>query len=185
MNTKHPFEWIKQESQKSVFVFLFIATLLVIVGMQFLGNPLITDAAPAGIVSYEFAGDLDTAQTIIDSWGQEKLAYAGLNLGLDYLFMAAYGLTIGLGCVLVAQGLQKKIKPLASLGILLAWGSVLAALLDALENYALIRVLLGSLNETWPVIAYWSAIVKFTLVGFVLIYIFVGALIALFTRGKK
>ena len=103
MNAKHPFEWVKKKSQFPVFIVSFFITLVIIVGMQILGKPLITEAAPAGIITFEFAGDLETSQKIIASWGQDSLAYAGLNLGFDYLFMVAYGLTIGLGCILIAQ----------------------------------------------------------------------------------
>ena len=87
MNTIHPFLWINKKSQFPVFIVSFITTILIIVGMQLLGKPLITNAAPSGIISFEFAGDLETAQSIIASWGQEATTYAGLNLGFDYLFM--------------------------------------------------------------------------------------------------
>jgi hypothetical protein len=180
MNTKHPFEWIRKKSQLHVFVVSFIFTLIIIAAMQILGNPLITKAAPAGIVTFEFAGDLETAQAIVASWVQNSLIYAGLNLGFDYLFMVAYGITIGLGCVLVSRRLQK----LSSLGILLAWGTIFAALLDAIENYALIRLLLGSINETWAVIAKWCAGVKFFLVAIGISYILIGAVYLLLAKNK-
>jgi len=185
MNTRHPFAWIKKESQVPVFIVSFIITILIIIGMQILGKPLITGAAPSGIVSFEFAGDLETAQSIIASWGQEPLTYAGLNLGFDYLFMVGYGITIGLGCIIISQKLISRIKPLSLLGILLAWGSILAALLDALENYALIRLLLGSFNEVWPVIAKWCAGVKFFLVVIEISYVLIGAVILLLTKNKQ
>ena len=185
MNTIHPFLWIKKKSQLPVFIGSFIVTLFIIVGMQFLGRPLVTKAAPSGIVSFEFAGDLETSQTIIASWGQETTTYAGLNLGFDYLFMVGYGVTIGLGCILISSKLKDKINPLSFLGIFLAWGSILAALLDALENYALIRILLGSINELWPPIAKWCAGVKFFLVAIGIGYILLGVLYLLIANFRK
>jgi hypothetical protein len=182
MNAKHPFKWIKKESLLPVFVVSLMITIFIIVAMQILGMPLMTEAAPAGIVTFEFAGDLDTAQAIIASWGHDSLIYAGLNLGFDYLFMVAYGITIGSGCVLISERLRYKIS---LLGILLAWGSILAALLDALENYALIRLLLGSINETWAVIAKWCAGVKFILVAVGIVYVLFGALYLLLTKNKR
>ena len=185
MVAKHPFVWIKEKSQTPVFIVAFITTIIIIVGMQFLGKPLVTEAAPSGIISFEFAGDIETAQSIIGSWGQEETTYAGLNLGFDYLFMVGYGITIGLGCVLISHKLKYKINTLFMLGIFLAWGSVLAALLDALENYALIRVFLGSLNEIWPVVAKWCAGVKFFLVALGIGYVLIGALFVFIPKNKN
>jgi hypothetical protein len=185
MLDRHPFRWISEPSQKPAFWFLFIFTIVVIVCMQVLGSLLSTEVAPAGIVTFEFARTLSNAQAIITSWGTEGQAYAGLNLGLDYLFMAAYGLTIGLGCVLVARGLADRVRLLTSLGVVLAWGALLAALLDALENYALIRLLLGSNNELWPPVAYWCAGPKFVLVALGLLYIIFGAVFLAVASAKK
>lgn len=42
-------------------------------------------------------------------------------------------------------------------GALLAWGQIVAALLDALENYALIQILLGTEQGLWAQVARWSA----------------------------
>jgi len=186
MLNRHPFKWISEASQKWVFWFLFAFTILVIVGMQYAGGPLTTSAAPSGIVSFEFARTLSNAQAIVESWGPKGQVYAGINLGLDYLFMASYGLAIGLGCVLVARGLPHRFKSLASVGVVLSWGALLAALLDALENYGLMRLLLGSTNEGWPRLAYWCAGPKFVLVALGLLYVILGGVLALLTRrGKK
>ena len=183
MKLRHPFEWIKKKCVLRVFFVGLILTLLVGAGMQILGRPLITEAAPAGIVSFEFAGDVETAQSILASWRHEVRVIAGLNLGVDYLFMLAYGVTIGLGCILVARGWHETIPALALIGTLFSWGSIGAAFLDAIENYALIRILVGSLNETWPVVSQWCAGVKFFLVGIGLVYVVGGGLV-LFIKQK-
>jgi hypothetical protein len=185
MPNRHPFRWINESSQKWVFWFLFAFTILIIVGMQYSGGPLTTSAAPSGIVSFEFARTLSNAQAVVASWGTEGQVYAGINLGLDYLFMVSYGLAIGLGCVLVARGLAGRVKSLASVGVLLAWGALLAALLDALENYGLMRLLLGSTDEIWPTLAYWCAGPKFILVALGLLYLIPGGVIIFVARWNK
>ena len=182
---QHPFEWIKDNSRNRVFLLWFIVTLMVMVGMQFLGKPLISKAAPAGIVSFEFAGDSQSAQAILASWRHEVRVFAGLNLGFDYVFMIAYGGTIGLGCVLVAQRWQEKNSGLTSIGYILAWGSIAAVVLDAVENYALIQIVVGSLIEIWPVVAKWCAVAKFSFVGVGLLYILGGSLFQLLAGSKK
>ena len=185
MIVKHPFEWIKDRYRNRVFLIWFILTLGVMVGMQLLGKPLVSKAAPAGIVSFELAGNSENAQAILASWRHEVRVFVGLNLGFDYLFMIAYGGTIGLGCVLVAQRWIEKHSVLTIIGYLIAWGSIAAVVLDAVENYALIRIVAGSLKETWPSLAKWCAVLKFSLVGAGLLYILGGSLFQFLDGSKK
>jgi hypothetical protein len=171
---KTPFDWIATEKQKPAFIFLVILTVIVMGSLQIIGGPLVTEAAPGGIVAYEFAGDLPTTHAILESWGSAGQVYAGLSLGLDFLFLFAYAGSIGLGCVLAARKLGMLGGFAYRIGIWLAWGLPIAAFLDALENYALIRLLLGSELALWPVMARWCAIPKFALVGAGLLYVLVG-----------
>jgi hypothetical protein len=185
MEDRSPFRWIQPSKMGRMFAFIFVFTIVVIISLQMLGAPLRTEAAPGGIVSYEFSGDLPTAQAILASWGEEGRVYAGLQLGLDYLFMPAYALAIGLACVLVSNSFVSLAPFLRRLGVWLAWGQMAAAGLDAMENYALIRLLLGSENTLWPSIAYWSAAIKFGLVIVGLIYVLVGSARILLARSKS
>jgi hypothetical protein len=179
MKLSHPFEWFSESGQKRAFVLWAALALLAMASLQVLGGPLKTEAAPMGIISFEFAGELSKAQSMVKSWGEQGQVYAGLNLGLDYLFMVAYATAIGLGCVLASRPWAKRVAFLASVGLVLSWGQLLAASLDAVENYALIRVLLGSTEELWPLVARWCAIVKFLLVGAGLVYVLSGAALAI------
>lgn len=172
---KHPFEFITVPGQKGAFVALFLLTVIVMVSLQISGGPLRSEAAPGGIISFEFAGDLANAQAMVASWGAEGRIYAGLNLGLDYLFIISYVGAIGLGCVAVARALARRIPSLVTLGVILAWAQICAGLLDSVENYALIQVLLGSEATFWPPLARWCAIPKFLMVASGLIYVVVGA----------
>lgn len=140
------------------------------------GSHLRTDEAPTGIVSYELARDEETAAAILNSWDAEAKVYAGFNLGLDYLWMIFYSTTIALGLVWTAAVLQLKGAPLTIFN-LLAWGQWLAALLDALENTALLVMLFGQPASPWPVIAYWSAVIKFTLVILGILIVLGGAIL--------
>jgi hypothetical protein len=179
MAPQHPFNWLSTSEQKRAFVALLILTLVVMASMNVLGRPLNTKVAPLGIISFELAGDLSLAQSMVESWGPTGRVYAGLNLGLDYLFMVAYSSCISLGCVLVARSFSPRV------GLLLAWAQFGAALLDAVENYALIQVLLGSQQALWPAVARWCAIPKFLIVATGLVYIGVGAVLAVVTKGHS
>jgi len=185
MITRHPFNWLSTSGQKRAFVALLVLTLAVMASLNALGRPLNTEPAPLGIVSFELAGELPRAQSMVESWGQTGRVYAGLNLGLDYLFMVAYSSCISLGCVLVAHSLSPRLSSVSSLGVLLAWAQFGAALLDAVENYALIRVLLGSQQALWPVVARWCAIPKFLIVAAGLVYVGLGVVLGVATKGRR
>jgi hypothetical protein len=185
MKLRHPFEWLPESKQVAAFVPLALMTVLVMTGLQILGKPLITEASPVGIVSFEFAGELELAKSMITSWGFEGQIYAGLNLGLDYLFLVAYGLSIALGCVLVARNLSERFDVLSIVGIVLSWGQLGASVLDAIENYGLIQVLLGSNHEIWPQVARICAGPKFVIVAFGLVYVLAGGLFAVFSKRSR
>lgn len=184
MKTRHPFEWLPVAEHKRAFVLVFVLTIIVMVAEQISGGPLKTDAAPSGIVSFELAGTLSLALKIIESWNQTARVYAGLNLGLDFLFIVAYASCIGLGCVLVARSLSRRSAFLASVGVVLVWALWLAALLDCIENYALINLLLGSQQAAFAVIAQWCAIPKFLIVGLGILYVIVGAVAAMIVKPR-
>jgi hypothetical protein len=158
--------------QRRAFAILALLTVVVMVARDAIGRPLVTEAAPLGIVSFEFAGDVATATRILEGWGEAGRVRAGLIQGLDYLFLVLYASAIGLGCLLVA----------GAAGPVLAWGQVAAALLDSVENFALIRLLLGSDNAVWPTLAWGCAALKFALVGAGLVTVLVGFPIALVRR---
>ena len=185
MCLRHPFEWLTPSGQIRAFIFFFILSVLAMVSLQVTGAHLITEVSPSGILSFEFAGDLSTAQNMINSWGQRGLVYAGLNLGLDYLFLFVYACAIGLGCVLVARSYLPGQRFLANLGILIAWAQLGAALLDCVENYALIQVLFGTENAAWPAVARWCAFPKFSIVGAGLIYVIAGTIVVVVLKVKK
>ena len=171
MRLRSPFQWIADSAGRPALSISILATLALLVTLDALGAPLRTAEAPAGIVSFEFAGSLVAARQMIESWGDTGRVFAGLNLGLDYLFLLAYPFSIGLACSMVSSRLRGRRGDLSSLGIALAWGQGVAGLLDAVENYSLIRVLLGTRFESWPTVARISATGKFALVALGLIYL--------------
>jgi hypothetical protein len=185
MAVPHPFDWLSSSGQKRAFAALLALTLAVMVSLNALGRPLNTEVAPRGIVSFELAGELSLARSMVESWGPTGRVYAGLNLGLDYLFLVAYSSSIALGCVLVASSLSRRAAFLSLAGTLLAWAQFGAALLDAVENYALIQLLLGSQQVSWPAVARWCAIPKFLIVAAGLIYVGLGVVLAVVTKGHR
>jgi len=186
----HPLDFIPNNSRKPIFWAFLAGTLSLYAVFGILDIPLRTSAAPNGIVSFELAGTPFQAQAIIDSWheivfllssveGQpvpglvsRAYAFAVFGLGLDYLFMPVYATALALG-ILLAAGRHP--GWFAKFGAWLGWGAYAAALFDAVENYALARMLM--MNRVWspyPEVAAFSASVKFTLLSLGLVFALVG-----------
>lgn len=161
---------------------LLALTMALTIVLQAVNVPLKTPAAPQGIVSYEFAGTTAAAQGILDSWDVDGRVHAGFSLGLDYLYMPAYALTIGLACAWAARVLGSRRRWVGSLGRVLAFGLGLAALLDATENYALTTMLFNAASDPWPAVARWCATGKFALIIAGLVYALAGFVLWLMTR---
>lgn len=161
--------------RKSMFV-LFCATLGSFLAIAATNQPLQNDVASLGILSLQFAGGLSTATEIVDSWGGIEQVYAGFNLGLDYLYLMAYSLFLGLACSGLARAWREARPWFAAVGFWLAWAMFGAAVLDMVENYALLRLLLGSGSARWPALATACASLKFGIVLTSLVYIAVGLL---------
>jgi hypothetical protein len=185
MRFRHPFERLSASGLKRAFTLFLILSLVVMAGLQVTGAHLKTTAAPQGIVSFEFAGDLSAAHRMMVSWGQRGQLYAAVNLGLDYLFLTVYACAISLACVLAARSLSHRIEFLANLGILLAWVQFLAALLDCTENYGLIQVLVGTEKEVWPEVARWCAGPKFLIIALGFIYIIMCVVLVGISKSRQ
>jgi hypothetical protein len=178
MDLLHPFVWIPPSARLPVFVVLTLLTLAVMAGLMALNRRLKRrKAAKKGIVEFELAGELDRARSILRVWGSAGKVVAGLSLGLDYLYLVLYANAIGLGCVLVGAGLGPRAGFLSAAGSVLAWAQYGAALLDAVENWALIRLLLGKERALWPAVAFWCALPKFAAVIAGLAYVLIGGLV--------
>ncbi len=151
----------------TVRILLVVALLLTAYNWYILneiGTSLYNIHAPWGIVSFEFAGTLDQAREIMDSWKDNARIDAIFSLKVDFVFLFLYSTALALSCVLWLKNYQQGTF-LYNLGLGLAWGQWLAAIFDAVENYVLLQILNGTSLELYPIIAFISASVKFLLVG--------------------
>ena len=170
----HPLASLPHDKRVRVFVSLLIATLVLTFLFRFIGPNQPT------IVDFELAGSLPKAQAIIDAWSETDRIRAGFSLGIDYLYMPVYSTTIALACVLAAWVLKS--KAWRSIGLLLAWGLWAAAIFDAIENVALLTILLGNNVAPWPQVAQICATIKFALILAGLLYAAVGLVMRLVRR---
>ncbi len=167
-------EFIASKNGLRLFWLLFAMTLLVVIAMQITGQPLKTTVAPGGIVSFELIGSLEGSRSIIDSWQGGAMSWAGINLGMDFLFLTFYGITIALGCLITRDRIRNEFQLIKQVGMWMAVGVLVAAGLDVIENVSLIALLVGSENELLPVVARYCAIPKFFLVAISLLYTMAG-----------
>ena len=159
-----------------LLVFFAIGFTLI---MQVVGAPLRTEAAPLGIISFEFAGTIDSAGAILASWDEAQRMQAAFSLGLDYLYMVIYALAISFSCLALAAAFRLRSTLLGGIGLALGWAQWLAAALDAMENYALLRLLFGASDPLWAQIAWWAAAVKFAFVMLGILYVLAGTALLL------
>lgn len=169
----HPLEFVPDAARKPIFLTLLFLTLILFGVFRVLDTPLMTPAAPNGIVSFEMAGGVERANHILASWsGEEKLG-AAFGLGLDYLFMPLYALALAFGTLLAAHRHGGWLK---SLGAVTGYGALAAAVFDAVENYALFQILLNRIQSPYPEIAFYCASIKFGLLIVGLVYALAGGL---------
>jgi hypothetical protein len=193
----HPLEFVPGEYRKQLFFTLLALTLILFAIFRVLDQPLRTPASPNGIVSFELARSPARAQSIIDVWTGRTVIYsdggnqnavtaqpgepftynpipiiqASFGLGIDYLFMPLYAFTLAFGTLLAAGRHSGWLK---SLGAVAGYGAFAAASFDALENYALLQILLNRIQSPYPEISFYCASIKFGLLVFGLIYALVG-----------
>jgi hypothetical protein len=158
----HPLEFLPPNLRKPFFYFFLALTLSTFVVFRFLDEPL----QPNGIVSFELAGNADSAQRMVDSWDADARLFAAFGLGFDYLFMPIYALALSLGLLLARGQNPSRYHSFANL---MGWGALAAALFDAVENYALWHTLTQNAISPYPQLAATCAVIKFALLilGFI------------------
>lgn len=173
---RHPLEAVSPDQRMRFFKLLLFLTLAYTAWLTLLGLPLRTEAAPLGVLSFELAGDVETARAILDSWGDAGRRIAVVSTSLDYIYLVVYSTAIGFVCIWSGAVLRGRGSRLAAAGGPLAWAQWLGGGLDAVENTALLLLLVGPVVEPWPRVAWGCAVVKFLLVFLGLGYGALGAI---------
>ena len=166
-----PFSKCSTLTRKRLFWLSLGMTLAVALVLQKIDGALQTSAAPQDIVSYELAGSAAAAGRILASWDAAARLHASFSLGIDYLFMLAYAVTLALAALWAGAKLSGWAQ---RLGVALAWGMGAAALADATENFFLWRMLTAGPADGAAGIARGAALLKFTLILLTLVYIIIA-----------
>jgi len=179
-----PFSKLSRSSERNLTIGLLILLLVTISAMVFFDSFLKNELAENGIVSFELAKDLKASNLILNSWNEHAKIAASLSMGLDFLFLIIYASFIALLIHKLNERLWKN-KPFYNVGIILVWAAFIMALSDAVENIALIRLLLGDMQQHWSSIAYYFAIIKFTILIIGMLYILLSFMYLLIKKNKK
>lgn len=123
-----------------IILFLLATTLGLFLLLRVQGA-LFTPASPAGILSLEFATLPHRVAEIITAWDAEGMTgRARTNIWIDFLFIPFYVMLFYTLCGSISVRMQG--FP-AKLGIFLAFGALVAGLLDVLENILMLLALHG------------------------------------------
>jgi len=177
----HPFQLMSRSTRRLVLWISSIGTAVMFLTIWLVGRPLITPAAPLGIVSFELAGEPFIVRSILGGWGQSGQIRAGFSLGLDSLFLICYSTLLVAGCTWTAEWIRignrfprSATKILAGAVEVLMWGQWIAAIFGLTEDYILLSILLGG-GMQWARWARLCAEAKYALAGTALLIVVLSA----------
>lgn len=166
-----------------IIAFFLAGTLVLLLSLRIQGRQLITPHASAGILSLELSYQVDDARAIIQEWKPSLRSAFHINMILDFLFIPCYGLFLysicGFFSVLFKTGWAQR------LGVLLAFGSILAMIFDILENMAMCFSFHFYSTQFLATITAGIATLKFLLVGLAVMYGLLSAVFLLIFWKKK
>lgn len=157
-----------------------LATVVMIVVMRWMGIGLISNVSPLGIVSFELAPNFSTAKEIVNTVGQKPLQW---NVGIDFLFILAYTFFFFFCCKALMNSFRS--SGLRTLGFIFLELSVLIGVLDFIENVAMLITLGGYGTDVSVSVSKWAAILKFSLLALVVVYILVASILVYLISKKK
>ena len=153
---------MRRELTKKLCWLGLVLTLATLGALIAIDHHLRNAVSPQGIVSFELCAYTGSCRAIVEAWGPVGQVWAALSLGLDYLFMFLYAVTIFLGLWLVVVHVPERLKTITLGAALAVW---VAGAADAAENYCLTRMLVNPAADgyAWPASIF--ATIKFVLLG--------------------
>lgn len=146
-------------------LFAALATIAMMFVMRYQGAVLVTPQSPRGILDLEFADTPAKLQSLLLLWDHDSVK---LNIGLDFLFIAAYASFFFLltrQTASISTGFMRKVGQVLSR---LCW---LAAILDVVENGLMWFSFEQYYSPNSLVLTYYCAFCKFVLVGLAILYL--------------
>ncbi len=157
-----------------------VATVVMFLVMRWLSIEVTTKATPKGIISFELSKNFETAKTMMQAAGIKNMQF---NTGIDFLFIIAYTSLFLVCCKALMDNYRS--SGLKTLGLIFLELSVLVGVLDLVENITMLITLGGYGSNLSVTISRWSAILKFSIAGLVVVYIIISSLLMYLISKKK
>lgn len=152
---------------------LFSIVTLATIGWLILMRPF----TPTNIVQFELAKTIESAQHIMDAWGNEGMSKARMSIYLDFVFLFLYAWAIALGCkVSTAFSANPNLIKAGTLFSRMIW---FASSCDLIENGAMLFTL-SDVNELTVSMAFYFAVIKFSIVLLALLLIVLALAVGVF-----
>jgi hypothetical protein len=150
-------------------LFLLLATLFFFLLLRYQGNDLIQPYAPKGIISLEIAPSAEATGSVVSGLKEDGLiSKTRQNIFIDFLFIPFYAMLF----YTLAGSISVRMKGIASTaGVLLAFFSLIAGLLDVLENIFMLLATYGYYNDLTAILTTSFASMKFIMLFIALLYI--------------
>mmetsp|Transcript_107691 Transcript_107691/g.270148 ORF Transcript_107691/g.270148 Transcript_107691/m.270148 type:complete len:196 (-) Transcript_107691:48-635(-) len=127
----------------------------------------------SGVVAFQLGlRDGDATARALAAWSAHDTTLAGFALGLDFLYMALYSMTLSTAISWLSRTDSDLLR---SLCVALPYT---AAAFDAAENMGTLRVLLGNGSAVVRSATYACVITKFVFLGLSLLYIMIALVVA-------
>lgn len=123
-----------------------------------------------GGLDIEFAGNKEKAKKIVDYFKDENVD-VNQHLRWDNFYIVLYSLCLALACVMCASAMGGAFP--SGFYLFLAWCAFVAGLMDYIENYSISLMLKEIKSDTLPQIAFWSASIKFLLIGGCILFVLI------------
>jgi hypothetical protein len=122
------------------------------------------------IVEFELAKTPEAASQLLIEWQEKNLiAKAKKSIHLDFVFLVLYSFAIALASLAVSDFTGNRF--LIQMGLWLSRIVMVAGLSDVVENLAMLRTISGLMNDRTTAIAYWFAVIKFSIIILSLLFI--------------
>lgn len=143
-------------------------TVLAFTVMAVLGglDTQIKTASGYGILDLEFVNTGAAVSAIMAAWADAGvLAQMGFLMGLDYLYMPAYGFALFYGVLAARESFAKAPGTARRILTLLAFAPLLGAGFDVIENALEAKMLFTGATDQLAALAYATTLAKFALIA--------------------
>ena len=170
-------------TNRNIIIALLVGTVVMFVILRWQGKSLeIAEHSPAGIVSLELSATPAVAGQVLNAWDGPNIQVARRNILLEFIFIFFYSWFYYTLCGNIAV---RQDQGWSRVGVLLAIGSMVAALFNVFENILMLFTLRGAYTSFSLLATTTFASLKFFLLALATVYVMFGGWILLMRRLRR